>query len=109
MKKEIEKKQIEDRDKLFIKQRPQMLKSMKKNDYVLKRVQEKFHQKRVNTQSVGYIVSKFLQMEKEKYARKSEREEKEFIKNNFLLLEKLDLNKRFFEPILEEKDLEQMK
>jgi len=45
-------------------------------------------------------------MEKEKYHRKVEREKKEFIKNNFLLLEKLDLNKRFFEPILEEKDIE---
>jgi len=39
---EIENKQEEDRDKLFVKQRPIMLKNMKKNDYVLKRVNEKF-------------------------------------------------------------------
>ncbi len=50
------------------------------------------------------IVKDMIQVESNKIQRQKVREEKEFFKNNYLIIEKLDFNKRFFEPIIEERD-----
>lgn len=51
------------------------------------------------------IVKDMIQVESNKLQRQKVQEEKDFIKNNYLIIEKLDFNKKFFEPIIEERDI----
>ncbi|CDW74615.1 UNKNOWN [Stylonychia lemnae] len=82
-----------------------LMKDLSKHDFVLTRVSQKLVKASTNVKSIDQIVNEIVQKEDNNLKKAKSEKEKEFMKRNFLIMEKLDFTKKFFEPILEEKDL----
>eukprot|EP00347_Sterkiella_histriomuscorum_P010400 403376449 len=104
--KAAEAKAIQKRTFLQTVKKPQLLKELSNHDYVLKRVQQKLYKSKTNSKSMNDIIEDIVRKENQNMKKQTKEESKEFQQKYASIIEKLDFSKRFFEPIIEERDID---